>query len=96
VTVTSPTTSCAIPRVPANFAVGLAGSTVLVSWDMPAGGTPAAGYYLLVSGSYNGQFPIAGRSFAANAPPGTYTLSVRAANACGAGPATAFQTITIN
>ena len=35
------------------------------------------------------------RAFSAAAPPGTYTLSVRAVNACGAGPATAFQTITV-
>ena len=28
-------------------------------------------------------------------PAGTYNLSVRAANACGAGPSTAFQTVVI-
>lgn len=95
VTVSAPTTSCALPRVPNNFQVGLSGNVVLATWDMPAGGTPATGYQLIVSGSYNGAIPLPGRAFAAAAPPGTYTLSVRAISSCGLGPVTAFQTITV-
>jgi hypothetical protein len=48
-----------------------------------------------VTGSYNGIFPVSSRGFAAPAPPGSYNLSVRAANACGACPSTAFQTVVI-
>ena len=95
VTVTSPSTNCGLPRVPTNFLATRSGNVVVLSWDMPAGGTPAQGYRLNVSGSYVGAFPIAGRSFASPAPPGTYNFSVQAMNACGTGPVTAFQTITI-
>ena len=94
-TVTSPSTNCGLPRVPTNFLATRSGNVVVLSWDMPAGGTPAQGYRLNVSGSYVGAFPIAGRSFASPAPPGTYNFSVQAMNACGTGPVTAFQTITI-
>jgi hypothetical protein len=95
VTVTAPSSTCGLPRVPTNFLVTRAGNVVSLSWDMPAGGTPAAAYRLNVSGSYTGAFPIAGRAFAAAAPPGTYNFSVQAMNACGTGPVTAFQTVTI-
>jgi hypothetical protein len=95
VTVTAPSTNCALPRVPTNFVVSRQGNVVTASWDPPAGGTPASSYMLSVGGSYNGAFPIAGRGFSAPAPPGTYNFSVFAVNACGVGPVTAYQTITI-
>jgi hypothetical protein len=68
---------------------------VVLSWNPPAGGTPATSYQVSVTGSYAGVFQVASRGFASPAPPGSYTLSVRAANACGSGPATAFQTVVI-
>jgi uncharacterized protein (DUF1800 family) len=95
VTVTAPTRNCGPPRVPANYFATRVGTAVVLSWDPPAGGTPATSYHITVSGSYTGVFPVAGSGFAANAPAGTYNLSVRAANACGAGPSTAFQTVVI-
>lgn len=95
ITVTAPSTTCALPRVPTNFQVTKTGNVISASWDTPSGGTPAAGYRLNVSGSYVGSFPIAGRGFASGAPGGTYNFSVQAVNACGAGPVTAFQTVVI-
>jgi uncharacterized protein (DUF1800 family) len=95
VTVTAPSTSCGAPRVPSNFFATRVGNQIVLSWGPPAGGTPATMYQITVSGAYNGAFPIATRGFAAAAPSGTYNLSVRAANACGAGPTTAFQTVVI-
>jgi uncharacterized protein (DUF1800 family) len=95
VTLTAPSTTCALPRVPTNFQVTKTGNVISASWDTPSGGTPAAGYRLNVSGSYVGSFPIAGRGFASGAPGGTYNFSVQAVNACGAGPVTAFQTVVI-
>ncbi len=95
VTLTAPSTNCALPRVPTNFQVTKTGNVISASWDTPSGGTPAAGYRLNVSGSYVGSFPIAGRGFASGAPGGTYNFSVQAVNACGAGPVTAFQTVVI-
>lgn len=95
VTLTAPSTTCALPRVPMNFQVTRTGNVISASWETPSGGTPAAGYRLNVSGSYVGSFPIAGRGFASGAPAGTYNFSVQAVNACGAGPVTAFQTVVI-
>lgn len=95
VSLTAPSTSCALPRVPASFQVTRSGNVVSASWDTPSGGTPATSYRLLVSGSYVGSFPIAGMGFAAGAPPGTYNFSLQAVNACGAGPVTAFQTVVV-
>ncbi len=95
VTLTAPSTTCALPRVPMNFQVTRTGNVISASWETPSGGTPAASYRLNVSGSYVGSFPIAGRGFASGAPSGTYNFSVQAVNACGAGPVTAFQTVVI-
>lgn len=95
VSLTAPSTSCSLPRVPVNFQVTRSGNVVSASWDTPSGGTPAASYRLNVSGSYTGSFPIAGLGFASGAPGGTYNFSVQAVNACGAGPVTAFQTVVI-
>lgn len=95
VTLTAPSTTCALPRVPTNFQVTKSGNVISASWDTPSGGTPAAGYRLNVSGAYTGSFPIAGLGFASGAPGGTYNFSVQAVNACGAGPVTAFQTVVI-
>ena len=95
VTLTAPSTTCALPRVPTNFQVTKSGNVISASWDTPSGGTPAAGYLLNVSGAYTGSFPIAGLGFASGAPGGTYNFSVQAMNACGPGPVTAFQTVVI-
>jgi uncharacterized protein (DUF1800 family) len=96
VTLTAPSTSCALPRVPLNFVASAGGGGVHLSWDSPSGGTPAASYILNVqSAVYTGGFPLAARAFSSPAPRGTYTFSVQAVNACGAGPVTAFQTVTV-
>lgn len=95
VTVTAPSTTCALPRVPTNFQVTRSGNFVSASWDTPSGGTPAAGYQVSVTGTYNVGFPTAALGFGSGAPPGTYNISVQAVNACGAGPATAYQTVVI-
>jgi len=95
VSLTAPSTTCALPRVPTNFQVTRSGNVVGATWDTPSGGTPAASYRLNVSGSYVGAFPIAGQGFSSGAPSGTYNFSVQAVNACGAGPVTAFQTVVI-
>ncbi len=95
VSVTAPSTSCSLPRVPGNFLVTKSGNVISASWDTPSGGTPAASYRLNVWGSYTGAFPIAGLGFASGAPSGSYNFSLQAVNACGAGPATAFQTVVI-
>lgn len=95
ISLTAPSTNCALPRVPTNFQVVRTGNVVGATWDTPSGGTPATSYRLNVSGSYSGSLPMAGLGFASGAPSGTYNFSVQAVNACGAGPVTAFQTVVI-
>lgn len=95
VSLTAPSTTCALPRVPTNFQLTKAGNVISASWDTPSGGTPAGSYAVTVTGTYYVAFPTSGLSFAAPAPSGTYNISVQAVNACGAGPSTAFQTVVI-
>ena len=55
----------------------------------------ATGFVLNVSGAYNLALPLSTRGISAPVPPGSYTFTVAAANACGASPATAPQTVVV-
>ena len=48
-----------------------------------------------MSGAYVGSFTTTSRILSGAAVPGTYTLSVAAANACGTGVASATQTVIV-
>lgn len=95
VTLTFPGT-CSAPLTPAAFSVQTNGANVTISWGLPASGSAPSGYQLIVGGAFTGTFTTTTRTMAATAPPGTYTLSVVATNACGQSPPTASQTITIS
>ena len=62
--------------------------------ESPDGPAPTS-YRLLVSGGFTGELALTQRTIAGAVGAGTYTLSVIATNACGSGPATAPQTVTI-
>jgi hypothetical protein len=49
----------------------------------------------MVTGSFVGTVPTGARSLAGTVGPGSYTIRIAAANACGLGPATDPITITI-
>lgn len=78
------------PGAPRNLTASVAGSTVVLSWDAPAAGTPAS--YEIEAGSAAGLSNLAvlstglTRSLSASAPNGTYYVRVRARNAAGASP----------
>lgn len=95
VTLTFPGT-CTPPLTPTNLSVTTAGSTVSVAWGLPATGAAPSSYQLVVRGAFNGAFPVLTQSLTSGAPPGTYTLSVVAVNACGQSAPTVGQTITIS
>ena len=95
VLLTFPATCSGPPAVPTAFAAYQEAGVVSVLWDTPTTGTAVDGYLLNVSGAYAGTLPVAGRSFSAPAPAGSYTFSVSAFNACGVGPATAAQTVVV-
>ncbi|MFN7977269.1 MAG: Ig-like domain-containing protein [Vicinamibacterales bacterium] len=95
VTLTFPGACSGAPQAPRNFAAFNSGGVLNVIWDHPASGPAPTAYTLTVGGSFVGAFPVAGRSFVVpGVPPGTYTFSVTAANACGASAPTATQAVT--
>ncbi len=91
--------SCTLAGAPTAFSVGSNGSTASMSWGTPAsGGAPTS--YLLEAGSGPGLadiavLPLGGLSFSTTAPPGTYYLRVKAQNACGVGPASTEQVLSM-
>lgn len=95
VTLAFPGTCPAAPQAPSNFTVVRAGSQLTVNWDPPSGGTAVTSYLLQVTGAVNLSLPMSGRTIGGVVPPGTYHLSVHALNPCGAGPATAAQTVAV-
>lgn len=95
VTLTFPGACTGVPQAPASFLVTKAGNVLTIVWDSPADGPAPTGYVLSVSGSFVGSFPTSGRTLAGGVAPGSYTLSVLANNACGNGPATAPQIVTV-
>jgi hypothetical protein len=78
---------CAPPSAP-TLTVTVSGTTVMLSWSVPASGS-APFVFTLLAGSSTGtsnlaNLPLGGvTSFQAIAPPGTYYLRVVASNACG-------------
>jgi PKD repeat protein len=94
-TLTVPTACSGVPNVPANFLFFRLGTTVFLLWDPPAAGPAPLGYRLNVTGSFVGAIPVADRIVSTPVAPGSYTVSVIATNACGAGAPTAAQTVTV-
>jgi hypothetical protein len=95
VTMTFPAPCTGVPLVPANLQAWKVGNTIFLSWSSPANGAAVTGYTVIAGGAYAGSFPITGRAISGTVGPGTYVLSVSASNACGAGPATPPQIVTI-
>jgi titin len=95
VTLTFPGGACVPPDMPLALATAVAERVVSLAWEPPAAGAAVTGYALIVSGSYNGTLPVAGRFMSARVPPGSYTVRVAAVNACGIGTATLPQTLVV-
>jgi YVTN family beta-propeller protein len=95
VTLAFPGTCPGAPQAPTNFIVTRQGSQLTASWDPPRAGSAVNGYLLIVTGAMNLTLPLSDRSVSGGVPPGTYQLSVRAVNPCGAGPGTPVQQATV-
>jgi hypothetical protein len=95
VSITVPTACSGAPNPPVNFLFYRAGGVVSMLWDPPAGGPAPLGYTIEVTGSVTASLPLAARVLTVPAPPGTYTVRVRADNACGASAFTATQTVVV-
>ena len=91
---------CTVPAAPSGFTYTVSGSIVTLQWSPPAGAAPAS--YLIEVGSVAGAANLAiidtggpTPTLAASAPPGRYFVRVKARSACGAGPASNEQVITV-
>jgi hypothetical protein len=95
VTLTLPGPCGGSPQAPSNVRVWRDGPIVSMSWSPPASGPAVSSYIAYVSGAYVGSFTTTGRILTGAAGPGTYSLSVAAANVCGTGVASAIQTVIV-
>jgi CSLREA domain-containing protein len=96
VTLSFPSACSGVPQTVANFVAYQVGGTLFLSWDVPPTGPAPTGYVLNVTGSFVGSVPMPPKGLSAPVPPGTYTFTVVATNDCGAGAATAPQTVVVS
>lgn len=90
----SPTCSGA-PLPPAAFLAYRVGNTLTVLWEPATSGPAPTSFVLNVSGAFSGSFATPGRAVSGAVGPGSYTLSVAAANACGTSAPTPPQTVVV-
>jgi len=83
VTLTFPGGCTGPPGVPTYFAVAKAGSLLTLTWNPPVAGAAVTHYVIHASGTFAGSVPTFTRSLTGSVGPGTYSLSVVAANPCG-------------
>lgn len=95
VTLTFPGACSGPPATPAGLWATASGPTVTAMWQPPTQGAALTHYVLAATGSYAGAVATPLRQVSGNLPPGTYTFTVAAANACGTSPATAGQTVVV-
>jgi len=87
--------ACQAPAVPQDLDAYVVGNVVTIRWNAPASGAAATGYVLTVGGAVSLTLPVAERALSSPAPPGTYTFTVAAQNACGTGPGTGARALTV-
>jgi hypothetical protein len=95
VTLTFPGTCSGAPGVPTFFAVTKVSSLLTISWNPPVSGSALTNYIVQASGAFTGSIPTFTRSLSGTVGPGTYSLSVAAANACGMSAFTNVVTVTV-
>ncbi len=95
VTVTFPNPCTGVPQAPTNFVAYAEGRTLFVRWGPPASGVAPTVYVLNATGTYAASVPTPLKALSGPVPPGTYHLSVAAANPCGQSLPTAAQTVIV-
>jgi predicted phage tail protein len=94
-TVTFPDVCTGAPATPSGFLVFRNFNQLTAIWDPAPVGPAPTGYVLDVSGAFTGSLQTAARSLGGTVAAGSYSLAVRATNACGSSPPTAAQVVTI-
>ena len=95
VTVTFPGPCSGPPEVPTAVVAYGVGPTVFIDWAPGASGPAPTAYVLNVTGLVVGAFATSTRTLSGTVGPGSYTLSVYAANACGASASSPPQTVVV-
>jgi hypothetical protein len=95
VTLTFPQACTGAPQSPEQFLAFNTGNLLTVIWGPPTSGNAPTHFMLNVSGSVNASVPFTTRGISVPVPPGSYTFSVAAVNACGSSAPTAPDTVTI-
>lgn len=86
---TVPSACSGAPLPPTDVLVYRIGRRVHLLWDAAATGPAPTHFRLAVSGTAAASLDVATRAFAADAPPGSYAISVAAVNGCGVSAFTA-------
>jgi hypothetical protein len=95
VTLTFPGSCSGPPGIPIDFTVAKSGSTLTLTWNPPVSGAAVTSYVIHASGTITTSLPTVARSVSGTVGPGTYALSVVAANECGTSPPTDVVTVTV-
>lgn len=96
VTLLFPTACTGAPSAARHFGGYHRGRQLGLLWDHPGTGGAPTGYVVRVGGPISGDFPVGHlRRLDVPVPPGTYTFTVFATNACGSSPASSSQTVVI-
>lgn len=95
VTLAVPAACSGAPQTPVDVVAYASGGTVFVSWAPPATGAAPSGYEIRVSGAATATIAVTNRALAAVAPPGSYSIAVAAANACGTSVPAAPHTVVV-
>jgi hypothetical protein len=95
VTLTVPASCSGPPGVPTYFAVARSGRSLTLTWNPPVSGAAVTSYVIHASGALTGSLPTFTRSISGTVGPGTYSLSVVAANECGTSAPTDVITVTV-
>jgi hypothetical protein len=95
VTLTFPGSCSGPPGIPIDFTVAKSGSTLTLTWNPPVSGAAVTSYVIHASGTITTSLPTVARSVSGTVGPGTYALSVVAANDCGTSPPTDVITVTV-
>ncbi len=96
VTLTFPSPCTGVPDPVVAFVAYAVGNTLNIKWRTAATGAAPTRYLLSVSGAFTGSFSVAGHALSGAVPPGSYTLSMVATNACGSSAAVPAQTVTVS
>ncbi len=94
-TLTFPSACSGIPQTPTDFVAFREGRTIFLRWQSPPAGAAAGDYVVNVSGAFAGNVRTPARHVEGTVGPGTYVLTVAAANACGISPPSPSRTIVI-